>query len=94
MTTPFHPQSDGQTERMNAGMEQYLQMFVNHQQDDWVQWLPMADFAANDGISESTMCPPFFAIQGEDPRMSFVGEPTQELDQRRLDANEVPATMQ
>jgi hypothetical protein len=36
MSMAFHPQTDGQTERMDAGMEQYLRVFVNHQQDDWV----------------------------------------------------------
>ena len=94
MSTAFHPQTDGQTERMNAGMEQYLRIFVNHQQDDWVQWLPLAEFAANNGVSESTKCTPFFAIQGMDPRMSFVGEPTQEWDQRRWEADQVQAAMQ
>jgi len=63
MSTAFHPQTDGQTERRNASMEQYLQVFVNHQQDGWVQWLPQAEFAANNGLSETTKCTPFFAIQ-------------------------------
>ena len=54
MSTAFHPQTDGQTEQMNASMEQYLRVFVSHQQDDWVQWLPLAEFAANNGISETT----------------------------------------
>jgi len=94
MSTAFHPQTDGQTERMNAGMEQYLRVFVNHQQDDWVQWLPLAEFAANNGLSESTKCTPFFAVQGVDPRMSFAGEPTQERDQRRWEADQVQAAME
>jgi len=94
MSTAFHPQTDGQTERMNAGMEQYLRTFINHQQDDWVQWLPLAEFAANNGVSESTKCTPFFAVQGVDPRMSFAGEPTQERDQRRREADQVQAVMQ
>jgi transposase InsO family protein len=81
MSTAFHPQTDGQTERMNTGMEQYLRVFVNHQHDDWVQWLPLAEFAANNGVSESPKCTPFFAVQGVDPRMSFAGDPTQERDQ-------------
>jgi transposase InsO family protein len=37
MSTAVHPQTDGQTEWMNAGMEQYLRVYVNHQQDDWMQ---------------------------------------------------------
>jgi hypothetical protein len=52
---------------MNTGMEQYLRIFVSHPQDDWVQWLPLAEFAANDGVSESTKCSPFFAVTGTDP---------------------------
>jgi len=94
MSTAFHPHTDGQTERMNASMEQYLRVFVNHQQDDWVQWLPLAKFAANNGVSETTKCTPFFAVQGVDPRMSFAGEPTKEQDNRRLNADQVQATMQ
>jgi len=94
MSTAFHPQTDGQTELMNAGMEQYLRIFVNHQQDDWVQWLPLAEFAANNGIFEATKCTPFFAVQGVDPRMSFAGEPTMDQNEWRLDADQVQATMQ
>jgi len=56
MSTAFHIQIDGQTEQMNASMEQYLQVFVNHQQDYWVEWLPLAEFVANSGTSESTKC--------------------------------------
>jgi hypothetical protein len=94
MSKPFHPQTDGQTERMNAGIEQYLWVFVNPQQDDWVQWLPLAEFAANNGVSESIKCTPFFAVQGVDPRMSFVGELTQGRDQRRCEADQVQAAIQ
>jgi len=94
MSTAFHPRTDGHTKQMNAGMEQYLQVFVNHQQADWVQWLPLAEFTVNNGISASTKCTPFCAVQGVDPRMSFAKEPTLERDQRRLDADQVQATMQ
>jgi len=94
MSTAFHPQTDDKTERTNAGMEQYLCVLVNHQQDDWVQWLPLAEFAANNGISESTKCTLFFAVQGVDPRMSFVGEPTPDRVQWRCEADQVQATMQ
>jgi hypothetical protein len=70
-------------------------VFVNHQQDDWVEWLPpFTEFARNNGMSESTKFTPFFAVQGVDPRMSFAGEPLQEQDQRGLEADQVQATMQ
>jgi len=64
ISTAFHPQMDGQTKRINAAMEQYLRIFFNHQQDDWVQWLPLAEFAANSGISEAAKCSPVFCNSG------------------------------
>jgi transposase InsO family protein len=71
LSTAFHPETDGQTERVNAIMEQYLRAYVNYQQDDWVQFLPMAEFAANNHISETTGISPFFANYGLNPRMDF-----------------------
>lgn len=94
MSTAFHPQTDGPTERINASMEQHPRLFVNHQQDDWVQWLPRAKLAVNNGTPESTTCTPFFAVQGMDPRMLFGGEPTKEQDHRHLNADQVQARMQ
>jgi len=93
MSTAFHPQTDGQTERMNASMEQYLRVFVNHQQGNWVKWLPLAEFAANNRISETTKCTPFFAVRGIDPWIEFSGEPTRDRDQRRVSADQVLAMM-
>ena len=46
-SSSFHPQTDGQTERVNAVLEQYLRQFVSFAQDDWVDWLPIAEFASN-----------------------------------------------
>jgi transposase InsO family protein len=71
LATAFHPQTDGQTERINSSMEQYLRIYTSHQQDDWVQWLPLAEFAANNTTSEATKCSTFFAVSGTDPRMTF-----------------------
>jgi len=87
LSTVFHPQTDGQTERMNASMEQYLRMFVDNQQDNWVKLLPMARCAADTGPSESMKCTRIIAVQGADPRMSFLGESVKEQDHRRLDAD-------
>ena len=71
LSTAFHPETDGQTERANQTMEQYLRAFVSHQQDDWSQWLPMAEFAANNQQSETTQVTPFLAYTGCHPRCSF-----------------------
>jgi len=45
LSTAFHPQTDGQTERTNSTLEQYLHAYVNYQQDNWKELLPMAEFA-------------------------------------------------
>src|SRR5436190_4718397 len=52
--TAFHPQTEGQTERMNQTLEAYLRIFCNHDQDDWFDLLPLAEFAYNNVTQEST----------------------------------------
>src|SRR5258708_18286426 len=49
-STSYHPQTDGQMEHMNQEIEAYLCVFVSHQQDDWANWLPLAEFAYNNKI--------------------------------------------
>lgn len=68
-STSFHPQTDGQTERSNQEIEQYLRLFVNHRQDDWVEWLPLAEFSHNNRIQASTRQTPFMLNSGRHPRM-------------------------
>ncbi len=46
-STAFHPQTDGQTERVNQEIEKYLRIFVNYRQTNWNDWLPLAEFAHN-----------------------------------------------
>jgi hypothetical protein len=66
-----HPQTNGQTERINAEMKQFLRLYVNWAQDDWVDWLPLAEFAGNNAISETTGVTPFYANYGFHPRMGI-----------------------
>jgi hypothetical protein len=68
LSTAYHPQTDGQTEQTNREVEKYLRMFTNHQQDDWVDWLPLAEFAYNNAIHEATGQTPFFLNRGRHPR--------------------------
>jgi len=44
-STAYHPQTDGQTERVNQEVEQFLRLFVNQCQDNWDEWLSIAEFA-------------------------------------------------
>jgi transposase InsO family protein len=71
LSTAFHPQTDGQTERINAVMEQYLRAHVSYLQDDWADWLSLAEFSANNQASESTGVSPFFGLYGYDPQCQF-----------------------
>jgi len=71
LSTAFHPQTDGQTERMNQELEQYLRMFIDHQQEQWPDWLGTAEFAYNNKVHIGTKVSPFWANNGQDPRMGF-----------------------
>ncbi len=68
-STAYHPQTDGQTERVNQEVETYLRIFVNHRQDDWADWLPIAEFSYNNRIHSATHHTPFELDMGQHPRM-------------------------
>jgi transposase InsO family protein len=59
LSTAFHPQTDGQTERMNRDLQQYLWLFTAEKQDEWVDWLPIAQFSYNTKKQASTQKSPF-----------------------------------
>jgi transposase InsO family protein len=69
LSTSFHPQTDGQTERTNQTMEAYLRCYISYRQDDWVEWLPLAQYAYNSAESETTNTTPFFANYGYTPEI-------------------------
>lgn len=67
LSSAYHPESDGQTERVNRVLEDVLRHYVSPQQDDWDTYLPMAEFAINNSWHESTGCTPFFLNYGQHP---------------------------
>ena len=67
MSTAFHPQMDGQTERLNQTIEAYLRAFIGNEQDDWVRLLPMAEFAYNNSVTTGNGMSPFYANYGFHP---------------------------
>jgi len=71
MSMAFYPQTDGQMKRVNQELEQYLRMFIDHQQEQWPDWLETAEFAYNNKAHSSTKTLPFKASYRQDPRMGF-----------------------
>ena len=69
LSTVFHPQTDGQMERMNQELEQYLQFFIEYRQKDWPEWLAAAEFAVNNKVHTATKVLPFMANYGKELRM-------------------------
>ena len=73
LSMAYHPQTDGQMERTNQELEQYLRVFINHRQEQWPDWLETAEFAYNNKIHAATKNLPFKVNYGQDPRMGFEG---------------------
>ena len=72
----FYPQTDGQTERTNAILEQYLRAYVNYQQDNWTELLPLAEFSYNNSKQEMIQHTSFFANYRYHPTNESIGHLT------------------
>jgi len=68
MSSSYHPQTDGQTERVNRILEQTLRHYVDHEQTNWDKYLPLAEFAYNNASHSSTGYSPFYLNYGFHPR--------------------------
>jgi Integrase zinc binding domain/Integrase core domain len=66
ISTAYHPETDGQTERLNQEIEAYLRIFINWHQNDWSSWLPTAEFAYNNRIHSAIGRSPFNVTKGYD----------------------------
>jgi transposase InsO family protein len=64
LSTAYHPETDGSTERANQVIEAYFRMFVNYAQDDWPKWSFLAQLAINNRDATSTGVSPFFFSHG------------------------------
>ena len=79
LSTAYHPQTDSHTERVNQTLEQYLRCYCSNQQDDWVNLLPLAEYAYNSATQESSKVSPFYANYGFEP------DATWPLPKRKID---------
>src|ERR1700760_501300 len=66
-STAYHPQTDGMNERSHQETEQFLAAFVGYHQDDWSEWLDIAEFVQNDHIHSATHQTPFYLTYGQHP---------------------------
>ena len=71
LSTAYHSQTDGQIERTNKELEQYLRMYVNHRQNNWLEWLAMVEFAFNNKVHTAIKTLLFQVNYGREPRMGF-----------------------
>ena len=98
MSSSYHPETDGQTERMNRTLEDMLRHYTSYRQDNWDELLPVVEFAYNDAINSSTRKSPFFADVGRNPtsfnfpnpqtNVAAVEELTNRLNELRTDIRE------
>jgi hypothetical protein len=68
MSTAYHPQTDGQSEKTNQHVETALCIYCNYQQDDWAHWLPIVQYAINSRPSATTKQAPYELWMGFIPR--------------------------
>ena len=86
-STAYHPQTDGQSERMIQTLENFLRPYVERNPAEWSRQLTLAEFAANNAVHVATGHSPFFLNSGDHPRVpsSFL----QEGESSRVEAVQV-----
>jgi hypothetical protein len=75
-STAYHPRTDGQSERTNQFLGQFLRPWVNAQQDNWEPYLPIAEFAHNSWRNEMTRQSLFSILMGYEPQANISNTPT------------------
>lgn len=70
LSTAYHPQTDGQTEIVNQWLEQYLRVYTDYTQSDWVELLAHAEICYNSTKHSTTKVSPLFALMGKEPRLT------------------------
>jgi hypothetical protein len=76
ISTAYHPQMDGQSEQANTRLEQYIHIYGNTEQDNWVNLLPLAQYVHNSWTNASTGYAPFELLIGHVPQINITHEET------------------
>ena len=64
LSTSFHPQTDGQTERVNQVLEDFLRVYVKEQRGKWEDYLHLVEFAYNNHYQALARYSPFEMLYG------------------------------
>ena len=96
MSTAFHPQTDGQTERTNQEIEAYLRIYCSNHPETWTEHLPLMEFSYNNRVHLVTKQTPFSLLLGYQPRaiphviedtnIPSLSERLKQLNQQRSEA--------
>ena len=70
-STAYHPQTNGQVERINRILEDYIRRYCNHENDNWDKLLALTEFSYNNSVSASTKYSPFYLNYGIDPKFNI-----------------------
>ena len=71
LSTAFHPQTDGATERQNQVLEHYLRCYADEEQSNWARLLPLAEFAYNNSHHSTAGSSPFYLLHGYHPEIRW-----------------------
>ena len=71
LSMAYYPQMDGQMERINQKLEQYLRVFIDHRQEQWPDWLGTVEFVYNNKVYTATKTSLFKANYGQDPKIGL-----------------------
>ena len=78
MTTAYHPQANGKAERTNQELKQYLRKYANHRQDNWLELVPLAEYAYNTTKTQGTDFTPYQVVYSKTPMIhAALREPSQ-----------------
>lgn len=71
-SSSYHPKSDGQTNRVNRCLENYLRAMTSYRPQQWIKWLPAAEWWYNTSLHSSIKMAPYEALYGAKPRIMTI----------------------
>ena len=94
LSTSFHPQMDGQTEIVNTEVQKFLWIYCFKKQDQWANWLAIAQFSINSKKHASTKVAPFKATQSYVPHMGIEPLPVNKAPAAKDFTSEMKGTLE